>query len=127
VYAPVAFLHCMPCEFVWRESAARRRDRQEQLETSLPADLQHQYRLVGDWVRGQMAAHEGEVRFRIIDAASVEGWIKSLWYGVRHYPAVIVDRRTKSVGLPLERASTLVAQRLMAHSTFHPPSQGRSA
>jgi hypothetical protein len=112
VYAPVAFFHCMHCELIWRESRARIRDRHEQLETSLPADLQVQYQQLSDWVRGMVEAHGPRLRFRIVDAASVEGCIKSLRYGVRRYPAVIVDGKEKSIGTPFEHATALVERRL---------------
>jgi len=112
VYAPVAFFHCMHCELIWRESGARTRDRREQLETSLPADLQVQYQRLSDWVRAMVEAHGPRLRFRIVDAASVEGCFKSLRYGVRRYPAVIVDGKVKSMGTSFERATALVERRL---------------
>jgi hypothetical protein len=102
----------MHCELIWRESGARIRDRREQLDTSLPEDLQSQYQQLSDWVRGMVDAHGPRLRFRIVDAASVEGCIKSLRYGVRHYPAVIVDGKEKSVGASFEHATALVERRL---------------
>ena len=111
-YAPVAFFHCMHCELIWQESGARTRDRREQLDTSLPEDLQGQYQQLSDWVRGMVDAHGPRLRFRIVDAASVEGCIKSLRYGVRRYPAVIVDGKEKSVGASFEHATALVERRL---------------
>jgi hypothetical protein len=47
-YAPAAFFHCMHCELIWRQSGVRNRDRREQLETSLPEDLQEQYQRLSD-------------------------------------------------------------------------------
>src|SRR5713226_6088321 len=102
----------MHCELIWRESGARTKDRHEQLETSLPADLQVQYQQLSDWVREMVEAHGRRLRFRIVDAASVEGCIKSLRYGVRRYPAVIVDGREKSMGTSFEHATALVERRL---------------
>ncbi|HYT05678.1 MAG TPA: DUF1525 domain-containing protein [Gemmatimonadales bacterium] len=92
----------------------RAKDRREQVETSLPADLKDQYQRVSDWVRGRVAAHGARVRFRIVDAASLEGWLKSLRYGIRQYPAVIVDGREKSIGTEFERATALIERRLAA-------------
>jgi hypothetical protein len=53
------------------------------------------------------------LRFRIIDAASIEGWFKSLRHGLRQYPAIIVDGE-KAVGTELERATALIERRLAA-------------
>lgn len=113
-YAPAAFFHCMHCEVVWQASGLRTTDRREQLDTSLPEDLKAQYQRLSDWVRATLARHGERVRFRIVDAASVEGWLKSLWYRVRRYPAVIVDGREKSVGPELEHATALIERRLEA-------------
>ena len=113
-YAPAAFFHCMHCELIWRESGVRAKDRREQLETSLPEDLQRQYQQLSDWVHGMMEAHGPRLRFRIIDAASVEGWLKSLWYGVRRYPAVIIDAKETCIGTRFEDATALLERRLAA-------------
>jgi hypothetical protein len=111
-YAPAAFFHCMHCELIWHETGVRAKDRREQLESSLPKDLQAQYQQLSDWVHGMIEAYGSRLRFRIIDAASVEGCLKSLWYGVRRYPAVIVDGRERSVGTRFEHATALVERRL---------------
>jgi hypothetical protein len=113
-YAPAAFFHCMHCEVVWQASGLRTTDRREQLDSSLPEDLKAEYQRLSDWVRATLARHGERVRFRIVDAASVEGWCKSVWYRVRRYPAVIVDRKEKSVGPELERATALIERRLAA-------------
>src|SRR5260370_11924177 len=89
-YAPVAFFHCQHCELIWRESPARAQDRREQLETSLPADLLAQYQQVSDWVRRTVAAHGIRVKFRIVHAASIEGWLPSVRPGGRGHPPVLV-------------------------------------
>jgi hypothetical protein len=34
----------------------------------------------------------------VVDAASIEGFYKSIKYGVRRYPAVIVDGRARFIG-----------------------------
>ena len=113
-YTPVAFFHCMRCEVVWHGSPARTEDRREQLDSSLPEDLKQLYQQLSDWVRRMLAQHDGRLRFRIIDAASIEGWFKSLRHGLRQYAAVIVDGREKALGTELERATALIERRLAA-------------
>ena len=113
-YAPAAFFHCMHCELIWQQSGVRTKDRREQLETSLPEDLKQQYQQLSDWVRGIQETYGSRVRFRVIDAASVEGCLKSLWYGVRRFPAVIVDGKERSIGMGFEHATALVERRLAA-------------
>src|SRR2546425_148981 len=76
-YAPVAFFHCLHCESIWQHTDVRAKARREQLETSLPPDLIDQYQQLSDWVRRMDEAHGRRLRFRIVDAASVE---ESCWY-----------------------------------------------
>jgi hypothetical protein len=113
-YAPSAFFHCLHCELIWQHLDVRTKAHREQLETSLPSDLQDQYQRLSDWVHRLAAVHGSRLRFRIVDAASVEGWLKSLRYGVRRYPAVVVDGKDKSMGADLERATVLIERRLAA-------------
>ncbi len=115
-YAPAAFFHCLHCELIWQESAVRTKDRAEQLASSLPDDLRDQYQQLSDWVHGMLAAHGPRLRFRILDAVSVAGFVAAVRYGVRQFPAVIVDGKERSVGAQFERATMLIERRLAAHT-----------
>ena len=109
-YAPTAFFHCRHCELVWQQTGAGSALRQEQLDSSLPDDLMRQYQQISDWVLQMAETYGRRLQFKVIDAASLEGWFKSLRYWVRRYPAVIVDGRTKFLGPDLEHASELIRQ-----------------
>ena len=97
-YAPTAFYHCTHCEVAWREMGATNRIHEEQLESSLPDDLIEDYRSVSDWVREMFRIYCDSILIKVIDAASVEGFYKSIRYGARRYPAVIVDGKSRFVG-----------------------------
>jgi hypothetical protein len=109
-YAPTAFFHCRHCEVFWQQTGTGRALRQEQLEASLPEDLMREYQQLSDWVMQMADTYGSRLQFKVIDAASLEGWFKSLRYRVRRYPAVIVDGKTKFLGPDLERASELIRQ-----------------
>ena len=109
-YAPTAFFHCRHCEVVWQQTGTGRALRQEQLQASLPDDLMQEYQHISDWVMQMAETYGSRLQFKVIDAASLEGWFKSLRYWVRRYPAVIVDGRTKFLGPDLEQASELIRQ-----------------
>jgi hypothetical protein len=115
-YAPAAFFHCLHCELVWQESAVRAQDRAEQLTSSLPDDLRDQYQQLSDWVHRMLAARGPRLKFRILDAVSIQGVLTALRYGVRRFPAVIVDGQERSVGAHFERATMLIERRLAAHT-----------
>ena len=93
-YAPTAFYHCTHCEVAWREMGKSNRVHDEQLESSLPEDLAREYQLVSDWVKEMFRIHCDAIILKVIDAASVEGFYKSLKHNARRYPAVIVNGGT---------------------------------
>jgi hypothetical protein len=109
-YAPVAFFHCQHCEVVWQQAGAGNSFHREQVSSSLPEDLRQEYQKLSEWVRKMLDTYGARVAFRVIDAASIEGWLKSLRYGIHEYPAVIVDHRQKIVGCDFDRASALIRE-----------------
>jgi hypothetical protein len=113
-YAPTAFFHCKHCEFVWQQTGASTKYHQEQLESALPADLMQEYQQLSDWVRQMIDTYGNRVQFKLVDAASIEGWLKSLRYWVHRYPAVIVDGKDKCSGADREKATELIRQRVAA-------------
>ena len=112
-YAPTAYYHCTHCEVAWREMGADNRIHEEQLESSLPADLIREYQTLSDWVREMFRVHRDRLLIKVIDAASVEGFYKSLKYNARRYPAVIVNRKARFLGSQmLPAAGEEIAQQL---------------
>jgi hypothetical protein len=97
-YAPTAYYHCTHCEVAWREMGATNRIHEEQIESSLPEDLISEYQIVSDWVREMFRVHCDAILLKVIDAASIEGFYKSLKYNARRYPAVIVNRKARFIG-----------------------------
>ena len=112
-YAPTAFYHCTHCEVAWRELGATNRIHEEQVASSLPEDLIKEYQIVSDWVKELFRLHCDQIIIRVIDAASIEGFYKSLRYNARHYPAIIVDGKSRFIGSEmLSAASEEIAQQL---------------
>src|SRR5512147_3112793 len=93
-YAPTAFYHCTHCEVAWREMGVDNRIHKEQTQSSLPADLVQDYQRVSDWVRQIFRQHRDQVLVKVIDAASVEGLLKTVRYRVHGYPAVIIEGKS---------------------------------
>jgi hypothetical protein len=112
-FAPTAYYHCTHCEVAWREMGATNRIHEEQLQSSLPEDLIREYEIVSDWVRELFRVHCDGILLKVIDAASVEGFYKSLRYNARRYPAVIVNRKARFIGSQmLPAASEEIAHQL---------------
>ena len=110
-YAPTQFFHCQHCEFIWQQAGAGARIHQEQLESSIPQDLQKEYAALAAWVRDTVETYEGRVVFKIIDAASMEGLLKSVRYGMRRYPAFVVGKE-KYVGTDFNHVKHLIDARV---------------
>ena len=111
-YAPTAFYHCTHCEVVWQETGFSQGLRKEQVASALPADLTQEYQSVSDWVRRLFRVHCDRVVVKVIDAASPEGFIKTLRHGLRRYPAVIVGGRAKFSGTDFAPADAEITRQL---------------
>lgn len=112
-YAPTAYYHCMHCEVAWREIGVSNRIHDEQVSSSLPADLLNEYQSISDWVNHLFQRYCDQVMVKVIDAASPEGLLKSLRYRVRRYPAIIVDHQTRFSGEKLDKAGEEIDRRML--------------
>ncbi len=97
-YAPTAYYHCQHCEIAWREMGVSNHMHEEQVASSLPPELTLDYQAVSDWVREVFRRHCDRVAVKVIDAASLEGVVKTLRYRVHRFPAVIVGREARFSG-----------------------------
>ena len=113
-YAPTQFFHCQHCEFVFETAKVEgvKKFHDDAVETSMPAEMMKEYKDLSDWVMGAVERYGGRVIFKVIDATSVEGLLKSVRYGIRKYPVVIVDGKEKESGTDFKNAETLIQRHL---------------
>jgi hypothetical protein len=97
-YAPTIFYHCQHCELTFREMGIGERIRREEASQALPEDLQHQYAEVSGWLHDLAHRFGPRIRVRLVDAASIEGFFKSLVHRTRRYPSVVVDGPHRYIG-----------------------------
>jgi hypothetical protein len=109
-YAPTIFRHCQHCEVAFEGLGFGERIHREEAADALPDDLITDFARVSDWVHGLIERHGPRVAVSVVDAASIEGFWKSLRHRARRYPAVVVDGRTTD----LDGAGELIDQRLAA-------------
>ncbi len=112
-YAPTGFYHCMHCEVVWHETGFSKGVHEEQIASALPPDVMQDYQAVSDWVNRLFKVYCDRVVVKVIDAASIEGFWKTLRYGLRRYPAIVVGSARFS-GTDFAVAEAEIAQRLEA-------------
>ncbi len=113
-YAPTQFFHCQHCEIVWQQAGAGERFHQEQLESSLPQEMQKEYADLSAWVLDTVETYGGRVVFKIVDAASFEGLLKSVRYGTRRFPAFVIAGHDKYTGTDFNQARQLIENHLNA-------------
>lgn len=107
-YAPTAFFHCLHCEAVFNYVDVGQKVRAEQADVALPDDLQREYATLSAWIRRLVDRHCGRVEVRVVDAASLEGVGKALWYRTRRFPALVINGRAHPIGADFARADEIV-------------------
>lgn len=113
-YAPTQFFHCQHCEFVFEAAQVKgvQKFHADTLMDSMPADMMKEYQGLSDWVMDAVEKYGGRVVFKVIDATSVEGLLKSVRYGIRKYPAVVVDGKEKQSGADFKSAELMINRQL---------------
>lgn len=84
--------------------------------SALPEDLGREFHQLSEWAHTLPARFGERVRVRLVDAASIEGFFKSLIRRVRRYPAFIVGHE-RYVGSDFSRVDALIAARLAARGS----------
>ncbi len=95
----------------WQVAGLGRKIHREQIDSGLPDDLAAEFHSLSEWARGLPGRFGSRVTVRLVDAASVEGFFKSLFRGLHRYPAFVVDGR-KYVGKDFSRVDTLIEDTL---------------
>jgi glutaredoxin len=115
-YAPTVFYHCQHCELTFQQMGIGDRVHRQEASEALPADLREEFHALSDWVHRVDEEHHDRVEIRIVDAASIEGFWKSLRHGARRYPAVIVDGKHRLKGSDIEALDAELQQHLAGAS-----------
>ncbi len=113
-YAPTQFFHCQHCELVWNQAEIEgvKKFHEDAMGTSIPPEMMKEYQALSDWVMDAVERYGGRVVFKVIDAASMEGLLKSVRYGVRKYPAVVINDKEKQIGTDFKKAEALIDRNL---------------
>jgi hypothetical protein len=113
-YAPTVFYHCQHCELTFQQMGIGDRVHRQEASEALPQDLREEFHALSDWVHRVLEEHKERVQFRIIDAASIEGFWKSLRHGARRYPAVIIDGKKRLKGPDIKGLDAELHQHLVS-------------
>jgi hypothetical protein len=120
-YAPTVFYHCQHCELTFQQMGIGDRVHRQHAREALPDDLREEFGVLSDWVHELNTVHGPRVRVKVVDAASIEGVIKSLKYRASHYPTVILEGRDRYVRPDLESLRRDIDARVRATSAPEAP------
>ena len=111
-YTPTFFYHCQHCELTFREMGVGQAVHREQAREALPEDLTREFAAVSSWLHELLERHGTRIRIKLVDAASLEGFWKSLRHGIKSYPAILIDRAEKHVGIDLLSLDSAIDERV---------------
>jgi hypothetical protein len=123
-YAPTVFYHCQHCELTFQQVGIGDRVHRQHAREALPDDLRDDFHALSDWIHSLAEEYGPRVRVKVVDAASIEGVLKSLKHRVSRYPAVIVDG-DRFVRPDLARLRHEIDARMGATSSGKAPARGR--
>src|SRR5919198_3475380 len=89
----------------------RQKVQREMAASALPDDLRAEFHTLSEWAQTLPEKFANRVRIRLIDAASIEGFFKSLFHRFWRYPAFAVEGQ-RYVGSDFARVDALILQAL---------------
>jgi hypothetical protein len=94
---PTDFFHCSHCEQLFAVTSIGAAVHRE-IKADYPSDMLEDAGRLAAWLQDLSTRYGERLHIRVIDPQSLEGFVKSLRYWVRRYPAFIIDRRAKYIG-----------------------------
>ena len=101
----------------------RQKVQREMADTGLPGDLMREFHDLSEWAHTLPTRFGRRIQLRLIDAASIEGFFKSLLRRFHRYPAFTVGSR-RYVGSDFSRVDALIADRLVGTGPPNPSAKG---
>jgi len=89
----------------------RRKVQRELMDSGLPEDLKAEFHQLSEWAHTLPAKFGGCVNVRLVDAASIEGFFKSLIRRFWRYPAFAVEGQRYG-GSDFTRVDALISEAL---------------
>jgi hypothetical protein len=114
-YVPSEYHHCQHCEVTWQALGLGQKVHKEQRDSGLPEDLAEEFESLCRWAWNLPERFGSRVTVRLVDAASIEGFFKSLLRRFRRYPAFFVEGK-RYVGCDFSRVDELISAALTARA-----------
>lgn len=104
-----SFNHCGHCQLFIDSVGVGHQVHQSDID-DYPEPLKEEYSRLYTMVRQLADKHAGRVVFKITDAQSLPGLWKQLRFGIRRYPAFIVNGTEKIIGWDLDRLQHAISR-----------------
>jgi hypothetical protein len=124
-YVPTNYQHCKHCEVTFQIAGLGRKVHQDQLETGLPDDLYREFHRLSGWAQTLPGKFGQRVSIRLVDAASIEGFFKSVLGRFHRYPAFTVGGE-RYVGCDFSRVDAMISARLSSGTLGRESGSGMS-
>lgn len=96
-HTPTDLFHCLHCERLFDAADISARVHQE-IRSSYPPEMLEEAERLATWLQDLSLRYGDRLHVRLVDPQSVEGFLKSLRYRVRRYPAFIINGQTRHAG-----------------------------
>jgi len=100
----------------WQVIGLRQKVQREMIQTGLPEGLSTEFHALSEWAQTLSSKFDNQVAVRLIDAASIEGFFKSLLRRFRRYPAFSVEGQ-RYTGNDFTQVDALIAKSLSARAS----------
>ena len=107
---------CKNCRLIFEETGLRSKFADQEIN-QYPEELKEEVLRLSDWVRELAQRYPNQIQVMVIDAVSPLGLYKKLRYGIKKFPAFIVDHREAYSGWDKEALETILDQHLQTNQT----------
>jgi hypothetical protein len=101
------FGHCNRCKLIFAQNGFEKKVINEAL-AEYPNDLQEELRHLSEWISELTRLYRHRIRITVIDAKSLAGLYKCLRYGLRTYPAFIINKKDRMAGWDRDKLFNLL-------------------
>jgi hypothetical protein len=101
----------MHCEQLFSQAGIGKLVHQEEID-QYPEDIKQESARLARWILDLSHRYGRQIKIRVVDPQSIEGFFRSLRYWVREYPTFIVDRRAKYTGWDQAALDEILRSRL---------------
>jgi len=111
-HIPTDFFHCSHCERLFDVAGIGAPVHQE-MRAAYPPEMLEEAAHLAAWLQGLSDRYGEQLRIRVVDPQSLEGFFKSLRYRIGRYPTFVINHHTKYTGWEPAALDRLLKKRIV--------------